>query len=137
MKNEKQEVIKTVGRFLDTYTKKDIEGCMGFIANKTPFLMLGTNDDEVLTDPSGLREAFQKDFSIMTDINFGKYRNQYVDANENLASVIIELPISYKSDGQRTLKLFRYALILTKENDRWKVCAGMASVPFKSGTYSF
>lgn len=137
MENEKQEVIKTVEGLLHAYTKKDIEGCMGFMTNKMPFLMFGTNDDEVLTDPAGLREALRRDFSMMDHINFGTYQNQYIKVCKKLASVIVELPISYESDGQQTLTLFRYALTLAREDDRWKVCAGMASVPFKSGTYSF
>lgn len=100
-------------------------------------MMLGTNEDEVISDRSALEKAYQRDFSMMNRINFGEYRNQYIETNGRLASVIVELSTSFESQGKLTQTLVRYALTLTKEADQWKICAGMASVPFKSGTYSF
>lgn len=49
--------------------------------------MLGTNDDEILKDPSGLRESFQRDFPMMNQVVFGEYLHQYVKADEQIASV--------------------------------------------------
>ncbi|MDA8162036.1 MAG: hypothetical protein M0022_03895 [Desulfobacteraceae bacterium] len=82
--------------------------------------MFGTNDDEVLTDQAGLREALRRDFSMMDHINFGAYRNQHIKVCKKLASVIVELPISYESEGQRTMTPFRYALTLAREDDHSK-----------------
>ncbi len=50
---------------------------------------------------------------------------------------MVELPISYQTDGKDVEVLFRYALTLTKVGEQWKICSGMASVPFAAGTYSF
>ena len=59
------------------------------------------------------------------------------EAASTFASVIVEAPISYQSGGKGVETLFRYALTLTKEGEQWKICSGMASVPFAVGTYSF
>jgi ketosteroid isomerase-like protein len=137
MEGEKQVVMETVRLFLEAYARKDVEGCMEFVARKPSFLILGTNEDEIFKDLSGLQQAFQRDFSLMHNIDFGAYRNRYIETDRKLASVILELPISYESEGHQTRTLIRYALTLAKQNDRWKICAGMASVPLKAGTYSF
>jgi ketosteroid isomerase-like protein len=137
MDDEKQAVMETIRRFLNAYAKKDVERWMEFITKKPSFLILGTNEDEISQDLDALREALKRDFSMMNNIDFGAYRNQFIETDGKLASVIIELPISYESEGKQTRTLFRYALTLAKKDDHWKVCAGMASVPLKSGTYSF
>lgn len=51
--------------------------------------------------------------------------------------MIVELPISYQYQEKEVKTLFRYALSLTKEDKQWKICSGMTSAPFVSGTYSF
>lgn len=61
----------------------------------------------------------------------------HVAAGDTLASVIIELPISYQTAGKNEGTLFRHALTLNKGDGQWKICGGMASVPFSTGTYSF
>jgi hypothetical protein len=70
-------------------------------------------------------------------IRWGEYRHIHVEAVSTLACVIIELPISHQSEGKNFETLFRYALTLAKEGEQWKICAGMASVPYGTGTYSF
>jgi ketosteroid isomerase-like protein len=137
MEDEKPAVMQVIQFYLNAYAEKDIAGCMNLVAEEAPILFLGTNDDEVLRDRLGLEEAFRKDFSLMSHIRFGEPRNQYLKAHGQLASVILELPISYESSGQQNHALFRYAVTLTQEHNQWKICAGMASVPFKSGTYTF
>ena len=73
----------------------------------------------------------------MSNIRWGEPRNIHIDATPILACVIVELPISYQNQGKEVKTLFRYVLTLTKEDKQWKICSGMASVPFVSGTYSF
>jgi hypothetical protein len=99
--------------------------------------MLGTNDNEVFRSADEVRSAFSKDFVNMTNIRWGKNRNIHVEAVSTLACVIIELPIAYQSEGTNVETLFRYAMTLTKEGGQWKICSGLASVPFSAGTYSF
>jgi ketosteroid isomerase-like protein len=137
MEREREAVMEAVRLFLEAYAGKDMEGCMRLVSRRTSFLMLGTNDDEVIKDPGDLKKALERDFSIMENIDFGEFRNQFVETDGKLATVILELPISYRSSGEDTKTLFRYALVLTNENKQWLICAGMTSVPFRSGTYSF
>jgi len=54
MADEKLRVVEAVQGYLDAYSRKDVDGCVGFVAERTPVLLLGTNDDEIVTD----RETF-------------------------------------------------------------------------------
>jgi len=137
MNMEEQAALDVVRSFLDSYSKRDVEACMSLISASEPFLLLGTNDDEVFRSSQEVRAAFRRDFENMTDIRWGGHRNVHVQVAPTLASVFIELPISYRSEGKEVGALFRYALSLVKEGAQWKISAGMASVPFASGTYAF
>ena len=137
MQQEKQTIMETVKHYLNAYADKNLADCMKYISEESPILMLGTNEDEVISDRAALEKAYQRDFSLMNRINFGEFRNQYIETNGRLASVLVELSTSFESQGKITQTIVRYALTLTQEADQWKICAGMTSVPFKSGTYSF
>ncbi|WAK00887.1 nuclear transport factor 2 family protein [Methylobacter sp. YRD-M1] len=137
MTQDEQTALDAVRNVLDSYSKRNVENCMSAVAASKPILLLGTNDNEVFKTIEDVRDAFNRDFSNMTNIRWGEYRHIHVEAVSTLASVIVELPISYQCGGKEVETHFRYALTLTKEGEQWKICAGMTSVPFKAGTYSF
>ncbi|HAW57854.1 MAG TPA: hypothetical protein DCX03_02370 [Bacteroidales bacterium] len=137
MTKEEKAVLKVVKKFLSSYANRNIDGCMDTLTKSESIVMLGTNDNEIFKTAKGVRAALKKDYKSMSDIRWGKSRNLYVKVSPALASVVIEMPIFYKSEGEKVKTIFRYAMTLVKENETWKICAGMASVPFSSGTYSF
>lgn len=141
MMNEKQAAINTVTNFLDSYARKNLENCMSAIVAATPILLLGTNDNEVFRSTEEIRAAFTRDFRSMDDIRWGAHRYLHVETTPTLASIVLELSIAYTAIEQETAKdietLFRYAFTLVKEDQQWKICAALASVPFATGTYSF
>lgn len=137
MTNEKQAVLNVVKDFLDSYSQRNIEKCMSLISVSSPILLFGTNENEVFKTREDVLAAFKRDFESMTHIHWGPHRQCQVAALATLASVLVELPISYQTEGKEVKTLFRYALTLTREGGQWKVCSGMASVPFKAGAYTF
>ena len=137
MNKEEQAALDTVMKFLDSYAKRSVDGCMATFTTAKPFLLFGTNDNEVFKTAEEVRAAFTRDFASMTNIRLGQRRNLHVIVTAALASVIVELPVSYQNEGKEVKTLFRYALTLVQENGQWKICSGMASVPFASGTYAF
>jgi hypothetical protein len=141
MNHEKQAVIKTVTNYLDNYARKNLENCMSVIVASTPILLFGTNDNEVFRSTEEIRAAFTRDFSNIDDIRWGAHRYLHVEASPTLASVVLELSIGYtiveKEVANDVETLFRYAFTLVKEDKQWKICAGLASVPFATGTYNF
>ena len=137
MIREEQAALDAVMNFLDSYAQRNIEGCMSAIAVSRPIMLFGTNENEVFRTSGDLRSALKRDFASMTNIRWGKHRNIHVEVASMFASVIVELPISYQIYGKGVETLFRYALTLTKEGEQWKICSGMASVPFADGTYLF
>ncbi|KUG21544.1 hypothetical protein ASZ90_008701 [hydrocarbon metagenome] len=137
MTKEEKAALKAVTTFLKSYAKKNIDGCMAVLTKSESIMMLGTNDNEIFKTTKSIRAAFKRDYKSMSDIHWGKRRNVYVKASSTLAGVVIEMPISYNSEGEKVKAIFRYAMTLVKENEKWKICAGIASVPFSSGAYSF
>jgi hypothetical protein len=137
MNNEEQAVLNAVMNFLDNYSKRNVEGCISSLSDSKPLLVLGTNDNEVFKTREDVRQALKKDFSSMVNIRWGELRNVHVEAAPTLANVIVELPICYQTQGKDVETLFRYALTLANEGGSWKICCGMASVPFMAETYSF
>jgi hypothetical protein len=137
MANEKQAALDTVNDFLDSYSQRNIERCMSLISVSRSILLFGTNENEVFKTRDDVRSAFKRDFKSMTNIRWGEHRQFHAEALSTLASVLVELPISYHSEEKEVETLFRYALTLTKEGEQWKICSGMASVPSVAGTYSF
>jgi len=137
MANKEQAVLDAVRNFLDSYSQRNIEKCMSLISVSRPILLFGTNENEVFKTLDDVRSAFKRDFESMTNIDWGQHRQFHVEALFTLASVLIELPISYQTEEKEVKALFRYALTLTREDGQWKICSLMASVPLKDGTYIF
>jgi len=134
---EEEAAFNSVMQFLHCYEKQDVEGCLAALTSSRPLMLLGTNEGEVFRTVEEIRTAFRRDFKQMKNIRWGEPRHVHVTACDTLASVIIELPISYEVAGKTEKTLFRHALTLNKEDGQWKICGGMASVPFGPGTYSF
>ncbi len=107
------------------------------ISTTTPILLFGTNDNEVFRSADEVRTALNKDFDLMSNIHWDRHSYLHIETSPTLASVVIELSISYQSEGKKIETLFRYALTLIKEDLLWKICSGMACVPFPTGTYVF
>ncbi len=137
MTNDEKTAVDTVMRFLACYADRNVEACMAFLTTSRAVFMLGTNANEVFRTADEVRSAFARDFASMNSIRWGQERHMHVVTASDLASVIVELPISYESDGESVATIFRYALTLAKENQQWKICSGLASVPFTEGTYRF
>lgn len=136
MTSQEQAALDAAVNFLHCYSNKNLEGCMATLAASKPLLLFGTNADEVLRTVEDVRNALHRDFASMKNICWGSHRNVHVQVVSTMASVLIELPMSFLSEGKKVETLFRYALTLIQEGGNWKICSGMASVPCASGTYS-
>src|SRR5690554_4784455 len=93
------EVFNTVGSFLGAYAGKDINTCLSYIATGMPLLIMGTNDDEIITSYDEIRDAFEADISVMENVSWGEVRYSYVKAENSLGSVLVELPINFTNQG--------------------------------------
>jgi len=133
----KEAVLSTVVNYLGDYAQKHIENCMEATAASTPVLFFGTNQNEVFRSAEEIRSALAQDFSNMDDIEWSNHRYLHVEISATLASVLIELTLTYRSSGKMVETPFRYAFTLIKEDARWKICSGLASVPSAAGSYTF
>ncbi|HLZ33448.1 MAG TPA: nuclear transport factor 2 family protein [Nitrospira sp.] len=137
MTKEEAAVREVVKEFLSGYEQRQVESCMSVMTHSRPLLFLGTNADEVWKTPEDLRAAFDRDFRTMTNIRWGDYRHFAIEASATLASVLIELPVSFQVGEKQEQTLFRFALTLHKELEQWKISLAMGSVPHKAGTITF
>jgi len=138
MKNNDSAVFSSVMQFINGYASKDLEACMRVISTSAPVMFFGSNLDEVLRDRESIETALIRDFESISDIHFGEYQQLFTHADNSLASLMIELPISFKVAKESQQCIFRYAFCLKKEgSDAWQIYAVMLSVPFSSETISF
>ena len=112
MNKEEQAALDAGMKFLDCFAKRSVDGCMASFTTAKPFLLFGTNDNKVFTTAEEMRAAFTRGFASMANIRWEQRRNAHVIVAAVLASVIVELPVSYQSEGKDVKTLFRYALTL-------------------------
>ena len=133
-----QETVKdAVMQFLNAYASRDLEGCMQLIAKDRPLMLLGTNLDEVFKTRDEVQQSLKRDFAAMSNIQWGSVRHISMEATDNLASVLIELPVSYVANERQEQTMLRYALVLIKQDDSWRIVQAMASLPAPAGSYNF
>lgn len=133
-----QESAKSVVmQFLTAYANRDADVCISVIAKNTPLLIVGTNADEVFRTQDEVKRSLQRDFGNMSNITWGEASYASVIAEETLASVLLELPISFLANDQQEKLHLRYAFTLVKENGEWRIAQAMASVPASAGSYNF
>lgn len=137
MNQTEREVQHAVMSFLDHYARADVEGCMSCLATQGELLFFGTNADEVFRSREQLREAFTRDFATLSELRWGSPRHTLVSVGADQASVLIELPSTYRAEGKAQEVLFRYALTLVPEAGVWRLRAGLASVAAAAGTLTF
>lgn len=130
-------VEKTVTAFLASYAAKDCEGCIACLARSRPLMLMGTNADEVFTSVEQVQAGLNRDFEMMEDLTLGSLRRLQVTAGSDLASVLLEVPLSYRVSGTPVTVAFRYALVLIPEAGQWKIVGGITSVAAGEGNYSF
>ncbi len=137
MTRDEQGALETVKRYFEGYAKGDVELCMSTIAPSGPLLLLGTNADEILTDAAAVRAGLSRDFAAMQGIRIGAFRQQHVEASATQAFVLLEAPLAYRSGGEETATVMRFALSLGRIGEAWLIRSGLVSVPFGAGTYVF
>ena len=137
MTQEQSQVLEAVKCYLDGYAKGDVEQCMSVMSGTGPVLMIGTNMDEVLESGADIRDAIERDMQHMSDIRFGEFSHLQVEAVAGLASVVLQLPVSFSVDGDENRTIMRFAVTLKPEAGDWKMCSCLVSVPFDAGTYLF
>lgn len=133
-----QECAKSaVMQFLTAYANRDVDACMGLIAKNSPLLIVGTNADEVFTTLDEVKASLQRDFANMSNVTLSELNHIAVIAEESLASVLLELPISFLANDQLENVILRYAFTLVKEHEEWRIAQAIASLPVSSGSYNF
>jgi ketosteroid isomerase-like protein len=132
-----ETVKETTMQFLNAYASRDLAGCMQLIAEDKPLMLLGTNLEEVAKTREEVQQVLQRDFAAMSNIEWGTASHISIKAEDQLASVLIELPISYVANEKQEQTVLRYALALIKQNDSWRIAQAMASLPAPAGTYNF
>ena len=124
-------------QFLSAYASRDLEGCMQLIAKDKPLMVVGTNLEEVFKTREEVQHSLKRDFASMSNIQWGVPSHISTEAVENLASVMIELPVSFFANEMQEQTMLRYALVFIKQEDCWRIVQAMASLPVPAGSYNF
>ncbi|EAT58957.1 nuclear transport factor 2 family protein [Chlorobium ferrooxidans] len=96
MNSKSRAALDVVLQFLDSYSRQDVEACLSAFSSVKELKLLGTNDNEVFSSLQYIREAFSRDFSSMSNIRFGEIRHSHLESTDTLATVLVELPITFE-----------------------------------------
>lgn len=135
--NPQDSAKDTAMQFLNAYASRDIEMCMQFMASDRKLMVMGTNLDEVFETHDAIRNSLQRDFAAMSNIQWGAPNHISAETTDSIASVLIELPVSYVADKKQEEVMLRYALLFIRQDDRWRIVQAMASLPANAGSYHF
>jgi ketosteroid isomerase-like protein len=127
-----QHIPDVIEQFFNAYAKANVEDCIATFSQKNPIMVLGTNTDEVIKSRESLRQGLARDFSQMSNICWGSISHLSTIESEQLASVILELPIKFTCENEEQKTLLRYAFGLSKEQAEWKISQVLVSIPAKA-----
>lgn len=137
MTKERAAIQQIVNEFLQAYELQQVDRVMSFYSQTTALLVLGTNENEAFQSTQELREAYKRDFSDMANFKWGAFHQFSLEVSEGLASVLMEMPMSFQAEGKKQQSLFRLSLTLRNEGNKWMICEALGSVPYPAGTVSF
>lgn len=118
-----------VEEFLRLYAGKNIEALMNIFSRHHPLMILGTNLDECLRDHEELKNGFERDFRILSNLTFQDSEKISILENQDQASVLLQIPFNYHFENKLHNVKLRYCFGLLKENNEWKIVQLLVSMP--------
>lgn len=118
-----------VEEFLRLYAGKNIEALMNIFSRHHPLMILGTNLDECLRDHEELKNGFERDFRILSNLTFQNIEKISILENQDQASVLIQIPFNYHFENKSHNVKLRYCFGLLKESNEWKIVQLLVSMP--------
>lgn len=130
--SEREAAETVIREYFDGYEAEEWNQVQRALTTSNDFLFFGTDSTEVSTSVSSFHELLSKDWQVLDNIQIGEFRNlsALIDEDAQLASLMYEATFSgVPTGGNRFEVLVRFAHTLRKEDGRWRLVQGMATIP--------
>jgi uncharacterized protein (TIGR02246 family) len=127
-KKTESEVLAVINRFLETYTKHDIEGTLALLAPDPDTLFIGTGKDEKILGIQQARTQIKRDYEQGGDFSV-KLGAVAISAAGTVAWMAADAHWQVKINGQEMNYYFRWTMVLEKRLGKWLIVQSHLSAP--------
>jgi ketosteroid isomerase-like protein len=125
------EVMAVISRFIETYTRRDIEGTLALLAPDPDILLIGSGADEKITGIQQARRQIKRDYEQAGEISI-KLGQATVSAAGPVAWVAADSTWEAKINGKTLNYTWRWTLVLEKRQEKWLIVQSHLSAPASS-----
>lgn len=122
------EVVGALNDWLESYSERDIDGVMDFIAPDDDLFLFGTGIDEKRVGPKEFRYQVERDWSQTEALAFN-FTSHHVSAAGPVAWVASEGAGQGRAGGQELEFPLRMTTVLEQRGDRWLLVQAHVSLP--------
>ncbi len=122
------EVVAVINRFIETYTRADVEGTLALLAPDPDVTMIGTGADEEIVGIDQVRMQIKRDYSQAGSISI-KQGPIAVSAAGTVAWTRADSTWHVRMDGREMTYALRWTMVLEKRNGNWLVVQSHLSAP--------
>jgi ketosteroid isomerase-like protein len=127
-KKTETEVMAVINRFIETYTRRDVEGTLALLAPDPDILILGSGGDEKMVGINQARLQLNRDYEQAGDISL-KLGPVAVSAAGPVAWVAADSTWKVKLSGHDMIYNFRWTMVLENRQGKWLIVQSHLSAP--------
>jgi ketosteroid isomerase-like protein len=121
-------VLAVLGRFVDCYTRRDIEGIASLFVNDPDLLLYGSGSDEKRIGIDEIRAQMKRDWAQSESVSFRITWNS-VSMAGSVAWVGADGIVHAEVKEHDVIFPFRITAVLEKREDRWLFAQWHGSIP--------
>jgi ketosteroid isomerase-like protein len=114
----KEAVNDLLGRYVQAYWDKDLEGMMKLFIQDEGLVVIGTGDDEWIQGTAELKDGFQRDMDQANDIKV-KFRDVSISAAGSVAWASTHMSMEAVVDGQQVFLSGRLSAVMEERGGKW------------------
>jgi uncharacterized protein (TIGR02246 family) len=130
-KNTETEVMAVINRFLETYTRRDVEGTLALLSPDPDMLLIGTGPDEKIAGIEQAKIQLRRDYEQAGDISI-KLGHVAVSAAGPVAWIAADSTWKVKIGGENISYHLRWTLVMEKRQGKWLIAHSHLSTPAQS-----
>ncbi len=127
-KKTETEVMGTITRFLEGYSRRDIEATLSLLAPDPDLTIIGTGADEKLVGIEKARSQIKRDYEQAEAISI-KLGTTSISAAGPVAWVSADSAWTVKAGGKQRKYDWRWTMVLEKRGGKWLIAQSHLSAP--------
>ncbi len=127
-KKTEAEVISSINKFLEAYSRRDLEGTTTLLAPDQDTLLIGTGIDEKILGIENARKQIKRDYDQASDISI-KLGPVAVSASGPVAWTYADSIWRIKLRDQDMIYNWRWTMVLEKRQGKWLIVQSHLSAP--------